>query len=80
MKQVLVVYICNNGYSCGCCGQDWEETELHEIDIDVQEFLKKEQESITEWYNHKGIIRTFGREKIIKAYIIQEEIKIENNT
>lgn len=82
MKQVLVVYQADNGYKCGCCNQEWEETEVHELrsNANVQNFLKKEQESIEKWYNRAPFSGgAYGRFKILKAFIISEEIEFETD-
>ena len=84
MKQILVIYKSDNGYKCGCCGQEWEESELHEIPDgqDVQDFLKEDQEYTDKWYlSGSGFSGSgfggYGRFKILKAYIVQDEIEFK---
>jgi len=79
MRQILVIYECDNGYKCGCCNQEWEENELHDIPDgqDVKDFLKEEQKRTTEWYK-RDAGSWYGKFKILKAYIVTDEFDMEN--
>ena len=78
MKQVLVIYKCDNGYKCGCCGRELEESEIHDVadGVDVQDFINQHQVETEEYYeSDRGIS---GRFNVIKAYIVTDEFEVEN--
>ena len=78
MKQVLVIYACDNGYKCGCCSQEWEENEVHDIadGIDVRDFINQHQIETKEYYESSK--DRFGRFNVIKAYIVTDEFEVED--
>lgn len=34
--EALIVWEQNNGYTCGCCGKTWEQTEIREFDSEEE--------------------------------------------
>lgn len=72
--KVLIEYYCDNGYSCSCCGKDWIETEIVELDddLDAEEFKAKIDEmnkKVNEEYYSKKEDR-YGRHEIISAHVV----------
>lgn len=70
---ILVTYKCDNGYKCGCCGLDWEESELYEVDEDLDQWLIDLMESTKSFYRAD---KSYGRFQIECAYIVEKEIKL----
>ena len=68
---LLIVYECNNGYTCGCCGHDWEETGVLEIEGEDHEAAIDEERTYLEESFKKN---DYGRRKILAAYVIAKEL------
>lgn len=74
--KILVIYNCNNGYACGCCSSSWEETQVYEIDENIEEWLKEESEIIEK--SHNRALHPEDRFEIKAAYIVSKAL-IEND-
>lgn len=76
MKKILIVYDCDNGYSCGCCGRKWQEHEIYEVkdNINVEKFVKKQNDFYGKSYDKSS--DRYGRFAVSEAYVITEEIKV----
>lgn len=80
MKQVLVIYQCDNGYKCSCCNEEWEEHETHDIPEtqNIQEFATKHQKEIKQMYDQENsFCGRYGKFKILKIYVITDEFEFE---
>ena len=67
--KLLIVYMCNNGYTCSCCGRNWDEIEVVDLEEwqDPKQFIKEERDRF-------NIKRDGDRIGIDSAYIIEREI------
>ena len=62
----IAIYDCNNGYTCSCCGKEWEET-----DEDAWDDENHTEEEIVAYYKQ----REYKDEKVLRnVYKIEKEL------
>lgn len=69
--KVLVLYYCDNGYTCSCCGRDWTEAVEYDFDdnLNAEEFKAKIDEMNTEVKEIYKIDK-YGRKEIESAHVV----------
>jgi hypothetical protein len=75
MKKILVIFDCDNGYKCSCCGDSWQESTTCEIedDKDENDFVNLLEETVKKTYAESR----YGKYAIHSAYVISEIIREE---
>jgi len=70
--KLLVIYGCDNGYTCSCCGYEWEESAVVECDKGEtpEEAVEYEKKYLEKSYTTKH----GGRKEILAAYVISRTL------
>lgn len=73
--KILIVFDCDNGYSCNCCGREWQEVEIYDIqhENNIWGFMLGLNKQIDDNYANNGF---YGRTKIANAYVIEKELDL----
>jgi hypothetical protein len=67
--KIIVTYYCDNGYTCGCCGKSWTDTETYDVPDGIDLIVWKDQHAdyIKKLYGDRN---DYGRRFINSVNII----------
>jgi len=63
----IAIYDCNNGYTCSCCGREWEETEE-----DIWDDKECTEEDIVNYYKKSEY--GDGEKTLRNVYKVEKEL------